>query len=440
MFRDHRRLFQERLDRERSAAVVPAGSLVYRNADANHRFRPESDFYYLTGFDEPDSILVLVPGPQKASSHLFVPAKNPAEEVWTGRRLGAEAAPAALGVDAAYPIEDFEEELPKLLSGIPRVVYGFGHDEERDRLLVQTAAELKARSRGPTPPCEWVDPSLWLHEQRLVKTEAELENLRRAAALTAKGHLAAMQATRPGVNEREIDALLEYTYRRLGSTGTAYTNIVAGGANACILHYIQNDAPLSDGDLVLIDSGAEWDYYACDVTRTFPVGGTFSPEQRELYGVVLAAQKRAIECVRPGAAVEDLHLAAVAVLCEGLLDLGLLQGSLEEALAEQSYSRFYMHRTGHWLGLDVHDCGAYNRDGSPRPLEPGMVTTVEPGLYVAPDDTTVDERWRGIGIRIEDDVTVTADGHEVLTAAVPKEIDAVEEACASAAPGVLSSK
>jgi Xaa-Pro aminopeptidase len=300
------------------------------------------------------------------------------------------------------------------------------------------ARALRAKARaGVAPPIEWIDPAPLFHELRLFKTEAEIGLMRRAAELTAKGHAAAMRATHPGATEAEIDALLEYTFRSGGSTGCAYTNIVAGGTSACILHYVENNAPLVDGELLLVDAGAEWDYYASDVTRTWPVNGTFNPEQRALYEVVLASQEAAIDAVAPGVAFRAIHDTALSLLVEGLLELGLLTGTREEVLEGETYKRFFMHRTSHWMGLDVHDCGAYTVDGESRSLEAGMVLTVEPGLYVAEDDETVEERWRGIGIRIEDDVLVTGAGREVLTAAIPKALDALEAAVGS---GLVASR
>jgi Xaa-Pro aminopeptidase len=433
MYREQRAPFLERLARERAAAIVFSGSPRIRNHDCDYRFRPDSDFFYLSGFEEPEAVLVLLPHRDEGASVLFLRARNREEEIWTGRRLGVDAAPEALGVDAAYPIEELGERLPELLKGTRRLVYRSGLDEGRDRRMIAAVGKLRGQVRGGVvSPLEWIDPALWLHEQRLFKSESELEHMRRAAAISAEAHAAAMSTARPGANEAEIDALLEYTFRRHGSTGSAYTPIVAGGANACILHYVQNDQPLRAGELLLIDAGAEWRYYASDVTRTFPIDGTFRPEQRALYELVLGAQLAAIERVRPGATFVSVHDAAVAHLTAGLIELGLLEGPLEKAIEDATYRRFYMHRTGHWLGLDVHDCGAYFVEGESRRLEPGMVTTVEPGLYIAPDDEGVEERWRGIGIRIEDDVLVAEDGHEVLTDAIPKTVEDVEAACAGA--------
>ena len=430
MFREHRARFLERLAAANAAAIVPAGGLKIRNHDSEYRFRPRSDFYYLTGFREPDAVLVLVPANEGATSVLFVNEKDREAETWNGRRLGTAAAPAELGVERAHPIGELWTRLAELLPGHARLVHAFGEDADFDRELLACVGALQRKGRATRPaPREWLEPALLLHELRLRKDEHELACMRAAARVSAEAHRAVMAAARPGTNERELDALLDYTFRRRGGTGSAYGNIVAGGAGACILHYRENDRPLVAGELCLVDAGCEWDFYASDVTRTFPVGGRSSREQRALYELVLRAEEAAIARVRPGATHDEVHATALAVLVDGLLALGLLSGTRDEALAQHSYRRFYMHRTGHWLGLDVHDCGLYALDGAPRAFEPGMVTTVEPGLYVAPDDEGVEPRWRGIGIRIEDDVLVTADGHEVLTQDTPKSIDEVEALC-----------
>ncbi|MBK7876443.1 MAG: Xaa-Pro aminopeptidase [Planctomycetes bacterium] len=433
MYREHRRRFLDRLRAERAAAVIPTASHKVRNHDAEYRFRPESDFWYLTGFDEPDACLVLLPGLAKDEaprSVLYLREKDKEREIWTGRRLGVAAAPAALGVDEARPIESLWTDLPKLLSNHERIVYRTGIDAARDAKFLEATTRLRWAARGNVaPPAELVDVAPTLHELRLFKTPAELDCMRRAARITREAHVECMRRARPSVSETELDALLEYTFRKDGGTGPAYTPIVAGGANACILHYVENDQPLKDGELLLIDAGAEYDYYACDVTRTFPVNGRFTPDQRAIYSIVLEAQLAAIAHTRPGVRFTDVHERALEVLVRGLCGLGLLRGTPEEELRGEAYKRFYMHRTSHWLGLDVHDCGAYSKDGASRVLEPGMVLTIEPGLYLAPDDDTIDARWRGIGVRIEDDVLVTAAGHEVLTAGIPKDVDEVEAVC-----------
>ncbi len=429
---EHRRSFLEALSARGAAAVIPTATHKIRNHDCEYRFRPDSDFWYLTGFAEPDGVLVLIPAlattkSKNARSILFLRDKDREREIWTGRRLGVAGAAERLGVDEARPIERLWTDLPELLKNVERIVWRTGADEARDREMLQTVSKLRASAKGGVvPPLELLDPAPLLHELRLKKSADEIDVMRRAARITKDAHIAAMKRARPGVNEREIDALLDSTFRASGATGSAYTNIVAGGANACILHYVENDAALRGGDLVLIDAGSEVDYYASDVTRTFPVSGRFSAEQRALYEVVLDAQLAAIAHVRPGVTFVSVHEVALERLVRGLVRLGLLAGPPETVVEKEAYKRFYMHRTSHWLGLDVHDCGAYVVEGASRKLEPGMVLTVEPGLYVAEDDTSVEARWRGIGIRIEDDVLVTASGSDVLTAAIPKTIPEIE--------------
>ena len=434
MYPQHRQRLLERLATDRAAAVIPTATPKVRNHDCDYRFRPDSDFWYLTGFAEPGACLVLLPGLEEGKpgrSILFLRDRDKQMEIWNGRRLGIDAAPDALDVDEARNIEDLWGDLPGLLLGYERILWRLGSDSENDRRMVETVGALRGKARGTIrPPVELVDHVPHLHEQRLYKTEQELDLMRQAAAITAEAHIAAMGETQPGMGENEIDALVEYTFKRRGSTGPAYNNIVAGGANACILHYIENDQELRDGDLLLIDAGAEKDYYSSDVTRTFPVNGSFTDAQRAIYEVVLGAQKAAIEHVKPGVGFDSIHEVALHELVDGLLDLGLCKGTRQSVLEDGSYRSFFMHRTGHWLGLDVHDCGYYAVQGRTRSLEKGMVLTVEPGLYIDPEEEGVEERWRGIGVRIEDDILVTDTGHENLTASIPKEVSEVEAACA----------
>lgn len=424
----HRDRLLASLDHDGAAAVFFSGAEKTRNGDSTYRFRPESDFYYLTGFREPDAALVLLPrGEERAV--LFLRPKDREAEIWTGRRLGVDAAPEALGVNAAHPFDELWERLPALLLGHTGVVHDLGVDEARDRGMNEALLRTGVHARsGAVVPEKWIQPRRHVHELRLRKSEAELATMRRAAAITTGAHRAAMAAAAPGKNECELDALFASTFRRHGGTGCAYTSIVAGGAGACILHYVENDRDLVAGELCLIDAGCEFDFYAADVTRTFPVDGTFTEPQRALYQVVLDAQVAAIEHARPGVTFRSVHDLAVRRLAEGLVELGLLAGPAERAIEEETYRAFYMHRTGHWLGLDVHDCGAYYHEEKSRVLEPGMVMTVEPGLYVA-EDADVDARWRGIGIRIEDDVVLTTEGTEVLTSGAPKTVEEVEAAC-----------
>jgi Xaa-Pro aminopeptidase len=423
----------ERLAARRAAGLFFTSAHKVRNHDSEYRFRPESDFWWLTGFAEPESALLVLPpleGKGPARTILFLRDKDREREIWSGRRLGVAAAPAALRVDEARPIERLWDDLPVLLRNYQHIVARTGLEPERDARVLETLQRLRLAARGMiVPPLELLDVAPFTHELRLFKTPGELERMRKAAALSRAAHTAAMRECKPGLREYEVEALLEAGFRKGGSTGPAYTSIVAGGANACILHYIENSELLRDGDLLLIDAGAEWEYYASDVTRTFPVNGRFSPEQKALYELVLESQRAAISAVRPGTSFVAVHERALSVLVEGFVRLGLLAGEPRELIATDAYRRFYMHRTSHWLGLDVHDCGAYVVDGASRTLEPGMVLTVEPGCYVAADDESVPARWRGIGIRIEDDLLVTAAGHEVLTAGIPKSVEEIEALC-----------
>ncbi|MEO2094095.1 MAG: aminopeptidase P N-terminal domain-containing protein [bacterium] len=436
IYQTHRERLLDGLARTKSAAIVATATHKVRNNDCEYRFRPDSDFWYLTGFAEPGALLVLLPDgalgdEEPRRSILFLREKNAKLETWTGRRLGVQAAPKTLGVDAAYDIEDIWDVLGDLLKNYQSIVYRTGLSEERDRKVLAMIAGLRNKARGGIqPPVELIDPAPSLHEQRLFKSPAELELMRAAAAITCEAHIAAMERAAPGVGENEIDALIEYTFRCRGATGMAYTTIAAGGDNACILHYVENDEPLVDGELLLVDAGCEVEYYASDVTRTYPVNGSFNPAQKEIYELVLEAQLAAIEAIQPGLAMDQVHAVAKRVLTRGLIRLGLLAGEGDKTAEEGAEERFTIHKTSHWLGLDVHDCGSYCAADEPRKLEPGMVLTVEPGLYISADDESVDERWRGIGVRIEDDILVTAEGSENLTAQIPKTIEAVEAACA----------
>ncbi len=403
------------------AAIVPSATVLLRNGDSDYPFRQNSDFLYLTGFTEPDAVLVLL-GDHR--SVLFMLPKDRASEVWTGHRLGLDDAPATLGVDIALDIATFEEKLPELLVGCEHLSYDFGNDEARDRSIFAAirAARGLTRRKGVAPHTLH-GLNTWIAELRRIKSPAEIELMRTAAAITRRGHIAAMQAVTPGMYEYDLQAILEYEYRRAGAQGIAYESIVATGANATVLHYVENRHRIADGDLVLIDSGAEYHGYAADVTRTFPANGRFTSEQRALYEIVLQAMNDAFAHVRPGVARTAYHDRAVATITQGLLDLGILHGSFDEAIETQAYQEYYMHGTGHWLGLDVHDAGRYrDHDDTPTRLEPGMALTVEPGIYVR-HDAPCDPRFHGIGIRIEDDLLVTGDGHENLTASIPTSID-----------------
>lgn len=411
-----------------SIAIVATGTEMTRSRDTHYPFRPDSDFYYLSGFAEPEAVLALIPDRSQGEYVLFVRDRDRSREIWDGLRAGPEGACRDFGADDAFPISDIDDILPGLLEGRERVYYAMGVNAGFDRRLMGWVNNIRARARtGAIPPGEFVDLDHMLHDLRLIKTSAELKVMRAAGDISARAHCRAMEICKPGLFEYQLQAEIEYEFARSGALWPAYSSIVGSGANGCILHYIENSAKMQSGDLVLIDAGCELDFYAADITRTFPVNGKFSAEQRALYEVVLAAQLAAIDVTRAGRHWNEPHEAAVRVLTEGLVELGLLVGEPDELIANGAYTEFYMHRTGHWLGMDVHDVGDYKVDTEWRLLEPGMVMTVEPGLYIAPDNTRVDERWRGIGIRIEDDVAITADGIEVLTDGVPKTVADIEQ-------------
>jgi Xaa-Pro aminopeptidase len=396
-----------------------------RNRDSEYSYRFDSYFYYLSGFQEPQSVLVLIAG-DTPKSILFCRRRDPARELWDGLRSGPEGAKAALGLDEAYPIETLDEKMPALLANQPVLHYAPGSNPAWDARVMGWLNEVRSQARaGIAAPTEIRDLRTPLDEMRLVKDDSELAVMRRAAAISVAAHERAMRATRPGRSEYEIEAELLYEFRRRGSQYPAYTSIVAGGANACILHYRENSARLAEGELLLVDAGCELDGYASDVTRTFPVSGKFSPVQKDLYELVLAAQNAAIAAVKPGNRWDEPHNAAVQTLASGFVDLGLCAGPVEQVIETEDYRRFYMHRTGHWLGLDVHDAGEYKTGGEWRCLEPGMTLTVEPGCYVRPAEGVPEAFWN-IGVRIEDDVAVTASGCEVLTAGAPKTVRELE--------------
>ncbi len=412
--------------------IVGAAPERLRNNDAHYPYRQDSDFHYLTGFDEPEAVLALVPGRRQGEVILFCRERDPERERWDGARLGTEDAAAVLGVDDAFPIEDIDEILPGLIEGRGRIYYHFGRDVDFDLKLMGWVNRVRALVRqGIVAPHEFVALSHLLHDLRLYKSRDELRLMRKSARIAAAAHLQAMRKAQPGMREHEIEAELLHVFRRHGAV-PSYESIVASGDNACVLHYRRNDGVLTEGELLLVDAGAEFQCYASDITRTYPVSGRFSPEQRALYELVLAAQRAAIDEVRPGRSFDAFHQTAVRVLTRGLIRLGLLRGSLQTNLREHAYRSFYMHRTGHWLGLDVHDVGDYRIDGEFRELEPGMVVTVEPGLYIPADAARVPAAFRGIGIRIEDDVVVTRGDPELLSAGVPSDPDEIERVMAAA--------
>lgn len=407
-------------------AVIPTAPQVRRNADTHYPYRWDSHFYYLTGFTEPEAVLVVL-GDKRPTSILFCRARDAAREIWDGRRVGPRRAVAALGVDEAWPMEQLQARLPQLLANRPSLHTPLGQDSTWDQQVMGWLGQVRDQGRrGVSAPAQLVDVRAALDEMRLFKDAEEIRRLKQAAHISAQAHRRAMQATVPGRYEYEIEADILQVFRQAGAYAPAYPSIVAGGANACILHYVENESVLRPGSLLLIDAGCEYQGYAGDITRTFPVNGTFSAAQRDLYQVVLAAQQAALAQVKPGKPFKAYHEAALRVLVEGLIHYKLCRGTVEAVLDSQDYQRFYMHRTGHWLGMDVHDVGAYALQGRSRPLQAGMVLTVEPGLYVRPGPH-VPRAFHHLGIRIEDDVLVTPTGHSVLTAEAPKEVDEIED-------------
>ncbi len=435
VFAKRRQELMQHMGGAATVAIIPTAPVRARNRDVEYPYRPDSDFYYLTHFPEPQAVAVLVPGRAHGEYILFCRERNPEKEIWEGRRVGLEGARENYGADDAFPIDDIDEILPGLLENREKVFYSMGRYADFDARLMGWVNEVRGKARhGVSAPGEFVDLDHILHEMRLHKRPEEVRLMKRAAKVSAQAHRRAMQVCRPGLTEYEIEAELTYEFKKGGSRFPAYPPIVGGGANACILHYTDNSSELRDGDLVLIDAGAEIDGYAADITRTFPVNGKFNGEQKAVYEIVLAAQQAAIDQVRPGKHWNEPHEAAVRVLIRGLTDLGLLKGSIDGLMENGQYKRFYMHRTGHWLGMDVHDVGDYKVDNEWRELEAGMVLTVEPGLYIAEGNKDIDVRWWNIGIRIEDDVLVTREGHEILSRDVSKAISDIEALVGSQAP------
>ena len=416
-------------------AILPSAQEVIRSRDTHFRFRQDSDFAYLSGFPEPNAVLVLIPGRAHGETVLFCNERDPLAETWHGRRYGPERAAEAFRFDDAFPIDDIDEILPGLMEGRDRIHYALGHNPEFDNTVMGWLNALRAQARkGVHPPGEIIDVRHQLHDMRLFKDSAEIKQMKAAAHAAALGHIRAMRFVKPGRNEAQVESEVLHEFARHGARHTAYNSIVAGGENGCILHYVENDAELKNGDLLLLDAGAEYEWYASDITRTFPINGKFSAIQRRCYDWVLKAQRAGIEQIKPGATWNLIHEAAVKVLTAGLVDLGMLKGKLSDLIATEAYKPYYMHKTGHWLGLDVHDVGDYQIDGQPRVLEPGMVLTVEPGLYFAPGSKGLAKKFQGIGIRIEDDVLVTKTGYEVLSAGAPKDPDEIEALMANATP------
>jgi Xaa-Pro aminopeptidase len=410
-----------------SIAIIPSAREQVRSRDTEYLFRQDSDFYYLSGFTEPGAVLVLLPGRRHGQFVMFCRERDPAMELWDGFRAGPEGVCEQHGADDAFPIGDIDDILPGLLEGRDRVYYSMGRSPDFDQQIMGWVNTIRSKeASGAVPPGEFIDLDHMLHDLRLLKSAGELRLMRKAGQITARAHRRAMAQCRPGLFEFQLEAELHHEFAQGGARHPAYTTIVGGGANACTLHYVRNDARLRDGDLVLIDAGCELDYYAADVTRTFPVNGRFSAPQRALYELVLKAQQAAIAEIAPGRHWNESHDASVRVITAGLVELGLLRGKVPNLIKRGAYKPFYMHKVGHWLGLDVHDVGDYRVDEQWRVLEPGMVMTVEPGIYVAPDNTKVAAKWRGIGIRIEDNVIVTDSGCEVISDGAPKTVEEIE--------------
>ncbi len=425
MFAERRQRFLDAMGPD-AVAILVGARLATRSADTEYPFRQDSDFWYLTGFDQPDAVAVLRTDGGPAFT-LFVQPRDRAAETWTGIRPGVEGAVERFGADEAHPCGELLEKLPKLLEGAVRLYHVLGRSEELDRRIVAVQEELRTRTKlGFAPAAELVDPRHLLHEMRLFKEPAELEWMREAASISAEAHEGAARLAQPGNYEYQLEAELLHVFRGRGGSGPAYGSIVGGGRNAAILHYVTNDQPLERDTMVLIDAGAELSGYASDVTRTYPVGGRFTGTGRAVYEVVLAAQEAALAECRPGSTLPQIHEAAVRSLIEGMVSLQLLEGTVDDLFQAESYKPWYMHGTSHWLGLDVHDVGVYAHGKEPRKLEPGMVFTVEPGLYVREDDEQAPASLRGLGVRIEDDVVITNDGHENLNEAIPKRIPDVE--------------
>lgn len=425
MIRPQLQEFMRRMD-QKSIAIIPSAREATRSNDTQYRFRQDSDFLYLTGFEEPDSIAVIAPGREQKLT-LFVRPRDPEQEIWVGRRAGIEGAKRDFGADESFPIAEFSEKLQDVLDGADKLYYRLGVHADLDSQIIRRIAEMRAVNRKAIhPPRTIIDPATIVHEMRVLKSAEEIELMQRAADIAADAHVAAMKAVRPGMKEYEVEALIEQVFRREGAAGPSYTSIVGGGANATVLHYINNDGELNDGELLLVDAGAEYKGYASDITRTFPINGRFNKAQREIYDLVLATQVSCVEMVRPGVTHDAIKAHSVEMLTEGMVKLGLLKGDPATLIKEEKYKQFYMHGLGHMLGIDVHDVGLYYFDKESRALEAGVVMTVEPGIYVSPDTKGIPEQYLGIGVRIEDDVLCTTNGPRVLTTGVPKDGDEIE--------------
>ena len=425
MIRSQLTEFMRRMD-QKSVAIIPSAREATRSNDTAYRFRQDSDFLYLTGFEEPEAIAVIAPAREHKFT-MFLRPRDPEREIWDGRRAGVEGAKSEYGADEAFPIVEFDEKLHDILDGAENLYYRLGVHPDLDDTIIRQIARMRALNRKPIhPPQTIIDPATIVHEMRVLKSDDEIALMQRAADIAAEAHCEAMKAARAGMKEYEVEALIELIFKRRGAAAPAYTSIIGAGANATVLHYINNDGELRDGELLLIDAGAEYKGYASDITRTFPVNGRYSKPQRDIYDLVLKAQMECVELVRPGTTHDQLKAHSIKVLTEGLVELGLLQGKPEDLIKEKKYEKFYMHGLGHMLGIDVHDVGRYYFEQESRALEPGVVMTVEPGLYIAPDTKDVPAEYLGIGVRIEDDVLCTANGPRVLTSKVPKQAEEIE--------------
>jgi Xaa-Pro aminopeptidase len=410
-----------------SIAVISSAPEKIRSRDTHYPYKQNVNLSYLCGFPEPEAVLVLIPGREQGEMVLFCRDKDPLRETWDGYREGPEGAVQNFAADDAFPIADIDDILPNLIEGKDRLYYAIGKDPEFDKHLMDWVNHVRSqRGNGALPPGEFVDLDYFLNEMRLIKTSEELKIMRKAGQISASAHRRAMKICRPGVFEYQLQAEIEHEFMDSGAVGAAYSSIVGGGKNGCILHYIENRDALKDGDLVLIDAGCEYENYAADITRTFPVNGKFSSEQAAIYDVVLKAQTDAIAMIGPGIEYNKTNEATILAITQGLVDLGILKGDVSELIAQEAHREFYMHGAGHWLGMDVHDVGDYKIEGQWRVYEPGMVVTIEPGIYIAPGNPKVDKKWHGVAVRIEDDIVVTKTGNENITATVPKHREEIE--------------
>ena len=414
--------------REQLMSKIENGTVILGSAKpCRHKFRQDSDFYYLTGFKEPESILVLAPNHPEHKTVLFVRPKDRGQEIWTGKRVGVEGAKEIYGVDATYSIADLDSTLPKYCENVNNLYYTIGSNDSLDGKVLDLLKRYRGkRYESHYGPVSIVDPNEIIRDMRSIKDAHEIELIKKASIISVEGHIAAMKSVKPGIYEYQLQATVEYAFLMNGATEPAYSSIVATGANAICLHYDTNNCVVKDGDLVLIDAGAEYERYAADITRTFPANGRFSDVQKEIYDIVLEAQTAAIDVIKVGAKFDDYYNKVIHVIVDGLMSIGLLKGEKDKIMEEKTYNKFYMHNAGHWLGLDVHDVGSRKIDNDERTFVPGMIVTIEPGIYIAEDLEDVDEQYKGMGIRIEDDVLITEEGNEVLTSAVPKTIEDIK--------------